>query len=187
MRKNKKSLYSLLIVLFLCLGVGYAALTTNLSINGISHVSNASWDVHWENVQVTTGSVSAGTPTISNQTTVSYEITLSQPGDYYEFTVDAVNDGTIDAMIESITSTLNGNPITSLPTYLEYSVEYSDGEEIENNHLLRAGETEVYKIRVQYKTNLNPSDLPGTDQDISLTFEVDYVQSTDDAIQRKPE
>ncbi len=74
MQIKRKNMYSLLVVLFLCLGLGYAALTTNLSINGTAHVDNATWNIYWDNVQVTTGSVTAPTPTISNQTTVSYEL-----------------------------------------------------------------------------------------------------------------
>ena len=182
MQIKRKNMYSLLVVLFLCLGIGYAALSTNLSINGTAHVDNATWNIYWDNVQVTTGSVTAQTPTISNQTTVSYEITLHQPGDFYEFTVDVVNSGTIDGMISSITSKLNNVVITTLPSYLDYSITYYDDKPILLNHLLAAGNTETLKVRISYKTDIDPDDLPDTDQQLNLNFTITYTQADENAI-----
>ena len=173
----------MLIVLLLLLGVGYAYLTANLSINGTAGISGANWDVHFENVNVTEGSVEATTPVIDvAKTTVSYNITLSEPGDFYEFTVDAKNGGTIDAMIGSITSKLNEEEITDLPAYLEYKVTYGGGLDIENNHLLAAGDVETYKVRIGYKSDISSDELPATDQSFNLSFSVLYKQSDDNAI-----
>ena len=104
MRIDKDNIKIILILLVVCLGIGYSYLNTELNINGTANINSANWNVYWNNVQVTEGSVSAPTPTIdSTKTTVSYSIILNTPGDYYEFTVDAVNGGTIDAMIDTIT------------------------------------------------------------------------------------
>ena len=141
------------------------------------------WNIHWENVQVKEGSVSASTPTINSaQTTVTYSVVLNIPGDYYEFTVDAVNSGTIDGMIESITSKLNGATITTLPDYLEYTVSYSDGVPLATNQLLAAGTTEKYKVRIKYRDDINLNQIPASDQTLSLQFTVKYRQATSDAI-----
>lgn len=107
---QKKELIILgVIVLFLLFGIGYAYLSCNLTINGTSSINNATWDIHFENISVTSGSVSANTPVIdTNKTTVTYDVTLTNPGDFYEFTVDVVNEGSIDGMIDSISSKLNG-------------------------------------------------------------------------------
>ena len=126
-------------------------LSSNLNINGTSHINNATWNIYWDNVQVTTGSVTASTPNISNGTTVSYNVTLTNPGDYYEFTVDAVNAGSINAIIDSITTTLNDGPMTSLPSYLNYSLTNENGEEIAVGQELNSGETKKYKFRIDYK------------------------------------
>ncbi|MBR7042276.1 MAG: hypothetical protein IKI04_02120, partial [Bacilli bacterium] len=140
MKKGKKRLnYLLVIILLLLISVGYAILSTNLNIVGSSQISAPTWDIHWENVSVKSGSVSASTPTIdTNKTTVNYSVTLTIPGDYYEFTVDAVNAGTIDGMISVVSNKLNGTEITTLPNYLEYKVSYEDGIDIAPNHLLSA-------------------------------------------------
>ena len=75
MKKSKKRLnYLLVIILLLLVSVGYAILSTNLNIVGSSQISAPTWDIHWENVQVKTGSVSATTPTIdTNKTTVTIQ------------------------------------------------------------------------------------------------------------------
>ena len=179
---DKDNIKILLIILILGLGIGYAYINSDLNINGTAQVNSANWDVHWANVQVSTGSVSANSPTISNQTTVNYSVVLNTPGDYYEFTVDAVNGGSIDAMIDSIDSKLNGATITTLPAYLKYSVTYSDGVALQPNHQLLHNTTETYKVRIEYRTDIELNQIPATNQTLSLQFTVTYRQATDDAI-----
>ena len=179
---DKDNIKILLIILILGLGIGYAYINSDLNINGTAQVNSANWDVHWANVQVSTGSVSANSPTISNQTTVNYSVVLNLPGDYYEFTVDAVNCGSIDAMIDSIDSKLNGVTITTLPDYLNYTVTYSDGVALQPNHQLLHNTTEKYKVRIEYRTDIELNQIPATNQTLSLQFTVTYRQATDDAI-----
>ena len=87
-------------------------------------------------------------------------------------------------MISAVSSKLNGTEITTLPNYLEYSVTYSDGITIKNNHLLESGKTETYKVRVGYKKDISATDLPSTEQTLNLTFSVTYVQADDNAEER---
>ena len=180
MKKRKNTLKFIIIILVLSLGLGYAFLTTTLQIEGVTDIDANTWNVYWDNVQVKSGSVTATTPTIdSSKTMVSFNVHLSEPGDYYEFTVDAINDGSIDAMIETITKTINNS--TTVPNYLNYTVTYDDDVEIENNHILEAGNKEIYKIRLEYRTDINPSDLPSAAASLPLTFGLTYVQATTDA------
>ena len=182
MRKTKRRAKLLLVLLLLFISVGYAILQTNLNITGVAGISNANWDIHWENVQVTTGSVTGTnvtTPaTIDNvKTTVNYNIKLNKPGDFYEFTVDAVNDGSIDAMIDTISSKMNCSAITTLPDYLDYSVTYYDGAQIKANQELKADTSETYKVRVEFKKDIEASQLPTSAVEISLEFTVTYKQA----------
>ena len=57
--------------------------------------------MHFENLAVTSGSVETTTPATiaADTTTINFEVKLEEPGDFYEFEVDMVNGGTIDAMI----------------------------------------------------------------------------------------
>ncbi len=180
-REKRKMMFTLLVVLILGLGIGYAALLTNLSIDGTSTMLAGSWDVHFDNLDILESYdnpvVGDQEPTITSATSIAYTITFSLPGDVYFFTVDVVNEGTIDAMLESVESKLNGSVITTLPPYLEYSVTYLDGRELEPNHLLAVGETETILVMLSYKKDLNPEDLPGPNVVNSLQFGMTYIQA----------
>ncbi len=102
MKNNKRKRYLIILfLLVLSLSVGFALLQANLKINGSSKIQGNSWDIHFENLNVTDGSVALSTGDVaaaiqSSRTDITYTVTLNTPGDYYEFTVDAVNAGTVD-------------------------------------------------------------------------------------------
>ncbi len=189
MRKNKsKSIILFLFILLCSLGIGYAFLRTELKINGTANIFDARWDIHFNNLVINPNSISLSTgntaATISTSTTeVTYAVTLKEPGDFYEFTVDAVNAGTIDAMIERISSKMNGVEFTTLPAYMEYYVTYSDGMELAQNHYLKAGKTETYKVHIGFKKDINPSDLTGQLESKSFSFSVTYIQADENAVE----
>ena len=187
--KNKRKLnYMILIIMILVISIGYAILSSNLNIVGSSQISAPTWDIHWENVVVKQGGVSATTPTIdTNKTTVNYSVTLTIPGEYFEFTVDVVNAGTIDGMVSVVSNKLNNVEITTLPNYLEYKVSYDDGVDIAPNHLLASSTSEKYKVHVGYKKDISVSDIPATPQTLNLSFSITYVQSDSNAVKPVPD
>jgi hypothetical protein len=183
-RRNNRIM--LLVVLLLAVSLGYAALSTTLKINGTTTLNKNSWSVYFENVANQKG-VTTTTPTIDDDTdgtedaVVTWTVDLNTPGDYYEFTVDIVNAGSIDAMITAITQTLNGQPITEenkLPDYIIYSVTYSDGKEIALNQLLeKADDSEhptkdTLKIRIEYSRSVTNTEV--NDQEDTLTYTMSY-------------
>ncbi|MBR4619252.1 MAG: hypothetical protein IKO49_08110, partial [Bacilli bacterium] len=191
--------------LVLMISVGYAAITTTLKINGTSKVKKAGWSIYWDNVQIKSGSVTgenvttAPTTTGTTTTEVTYAVTLPEPGDFYEFTVDAVNAGTIDAMIaENGVSNIaytdsTYETVATLPKVLKYTITYADGSAIGDYHLLakKSGSTpttEKYKVRVEYRNDseINISDLADIDADTTyyFKFSVNYVQTDSNAVQR---
>ena len=200
-RKNKKLV--LLLVLVLLISVGYAALASNLKINGTSGVKANTWSVYWNNVQIKDGSVPADNNnkariTDTAKTQVEFNVVLSEPGDYYEFTVDAVNNGTIDAMIDEdgivngvYTDSSYTTPAT-LPKAVSYTVTYADGSEIQDKHLLakKNGNTptkETYKVRIEYRNDdeIDPDDLDNdNDHTYYFKFIVNYVQADSTAIDK---
>ena len=192
LRKKNRGL--LLVLLLLIVTVGFAALSTNLNINGNSKIFNSTWDIHFNNIRVTPGSVAIGTGDYAakvdenDNTNVNFTITLDKPGDYYEFLVDVVNAGSIDGTIESITSTLkinNDEPFvitknpSNLPKYILYDVTYSDDTEIQANHELKSGDTETYKVRVEYNKDISSLDLPSSDKTLSFGIRPLIKQSID--------
>ena len=193
-RKNKrKNIILSLLILLLSLSIGYAFLTQDLSIVGLYKIRDNSWNVYFDhlvlnskNVELSTGDVEA-TINSETKTNISYTVTLKKPGDFYEFTVDVVNDGSLDAMVGSVTNQLNGVEIDAehpLPAYLKYSVTYFDGKDILSNHLLKANSKEIYRIRLEYRLDIDSEDLPDTDVSLTLDFGVTYVQKDGSFIDR---
>ena len=178
------------LLLITVIGVGYAALGANLKINGVADIPASTWDVHFKtgSIAVTSGSVTGTNvttaATITNATQVDYAVKLALPGDFYEFTVVAENTGTIDAMIDSVSSKLGTTEITTgtLPTYIDYSVTYADGIAIAPKHKLSKNTEETYKVRVAYKTDIEASELPQTAETLNLNFQINYVQADDTAV-----
>ena len=190
MRRNNKQVTTYFILFSLLLiGVVYAILQANLQINGTAKIKANTWDIHFDNIQVNENSVPIGTEdspaTIdpNNNCKVDFEVTLGVPGDFYEFTIDVVNAGTIDGMIGELNKTLivNNEPVDNPPDYLDYIVTYSDGIEIEENHNLEAGSTETYKVRLEFKTDIE--ELPSAST-ISTSLIPQYVQSDSNSIIR---
>ena len=58
-------------------------------------------------MKINKGSVTATTePTITESNKISnFTFVLDKRGDFYEFTIDIINNGTLDAMIDSIEKT----------------------------------------------------------------------------------
>ena len=186
MNKNKNQKVFIFLVLLLAISIGYALIATTLKINGSSNVKSARWNVYWDNVQIKEGSVAttdANKARITDEakTQVEYSVELNNPGDFYEFTVDAVNDGSLDAMIETIT---DSGLTARQKEYINYSVKYKDGSEVKVNDKLTAHTRDTYVVRLDYRTDIEPSKLPEKTETIDLTFEVKYVQANNDAVVR---
>lgn len=182
MKKNRKrrNVYMLLLVMMIAgIGIGYAYLSTTVNFNGNAVINSADWNIHLENLKVTLGSVTPTTEAVINEDmiSVSYGVTLTNPGDYFEFTVDAKNDGSIDGMIERISSKLNDEEITTLPSYLDYEVSYSSGAEPKQYHYLKSSKKETFKVKIRYKKNIIADDLPKESQTLNLNFSVSYKQA----------
>ena len=176
MRKNKKGfVIAIMLLLTGILGIGYAALTTTLNITGSSSITKASWDVHFENITEKSGSVSAITaPSISGNT-ISYSFNLVNPGDYYEFTVDVKNSGTIDAKLA--TDAIVNGLVSDQDTYTNYTVTYNNGNPIKANDTLVAGETKTIKVHVEFDKNLTPAQLPTSEVSLNLNYSMEYIQN----------
>ena len=176
--KDRKVLYGILCIVLVSvftLTIAYAALNAVLTIQGSAQVSSADWDIHLANPKVTNGSATTNVPQIKTNSTMDFTTTLNMPGDFYEFTVDIVNDGSVDAMINNVIK--NPELDASQKKYLNYEVTYQNGESITTKQTLSKGTTMPIKVRIEYRKDLVASDLP-TDQvvlDLSLTLE--YIQS----------
>ena len=200
--KRKSRLFLLLSFILLSITIGFAAIATKLKVNGTTNIGKNTWNIYWDNVANQRG-VTTATPVISNDslhginTAVTWTVTLDKPGDFYEFTVDAVNAGTIDAMITSIEHTLDGIVMSNsnkLPDYVKYSVTYANGDPIAVKHILPKADStdpssykrETFKIRVEFDRNIEKEDLSDEDLSFELSFGLTYGQADPTAINPHP-
>ena len=176
--RDRKTLYmflSIVLVSIFSLTIVYAVLSVTLNIQGSAEVVASNWDIHLDNVKVTSGSVSGTEPSITTPTTATFSINLTTPGDFYEFTIDVVNDGSIDAMIDGVSKTPTLTETQA--KYLNYIVEYQNGESINTKQLVSKNSYVRLKVRVEYRKDITASDLPTTSETLNLAFTVIYVQS----------
>lgn len=199
-KSKKRNIILSIVIILLLVTIGYATLSTNLTINGSSKLLNSTWNVHFENLHVTDGSVEvdendntlhAASIDTNDNTKVSFAIELDKPGSFYEFTVDVKNDGSIDAMIDSFDTTIKINGIdktNDLPNWLSYSITYYDGIPIQQHHLLESGKSEKYKVRLDFNKDISNSDFEiAKTSTIELDFNVDYTQATNSASKVVPD
>jgi len=182
MRRQSKILMFITLILFI--SIGYAVVHTDLRLLGTTTINKQTWDVHFENIQVTSGSktpISPATITNGNTTQITYNVYLENPGDFYEFEVDAVNNGTIDAMITNISSTNNNQPL-NLPNYVKYQVTYDTGIDLDVNQLLSVNTRETYKVRIEFRSDIDASDLVGISElNLNMRFKVTYSQANENS------
>ena len=179
-KKKKKELgiVLLLLVAVVVMTVGFANYSQRLNITGNVTVKGKPWDVRYVTgdgaISRTSGSVVADPETIGN-TDFSFTTTLTKPGDFYEATITAKNFGTITAKLKKVTmSTLDATQAK----YLDYSVTVNGTKYTATTDnldvALAAGGTHPVIVRVEYKLPDSASDLPSTDQTITVTGNLDY-------------
>ena len=199
--RKKKNKYMLILVIILAISIGYAAVSTTLKFTGTATVMKQSWDVHWSNPVVVEGSVNpSNVPVISeeqgdpNNTKLTWTANLKIPGEYYEFTVDTANSGTVDVMISNITSSIS----PALPDYIDFDIAYEDGQPLEINHKLAKATkngntiiptTEKLRVRVYYdpeKATLDTLNaIPQEGVSYTFTYNITYSKATNNAVPRE--
>ena len=143
-KQRKVKIISLvaLIVAVLGLTVAFAALSETLTINGTASLDAATWDVHFENISspTITGDASEVSPpeiTDNGITLSKINVNLTKPKDSVKYTVDVVNDGTINAEIVNI---VKGQLTEEQERAIEFSVTNEDGTNLEQGFILNAKE-----------------------------------------------
>ena len=195
MRRKKQSKYIWLLLLLLVVTIGYAAVATTLNITGSAVVKKNTWNVYWQNPVVVEGSVSSEAPVIGEDdndpenTKVSFEADFDMPGDFYEFTIEAVNDGTIDAMV--LDMALSNS--SELPDYIKCTIVYDDNNQpLGQFHRLPKASGGVptvvkYRVRIEYTEDVTPADMnavPTGGASYQFTYGVQYTKADSRAIDR---
>ena len=202
MKNKKKRKVFLLVLLVLGISIGFAALATTLRINGVTFIGRSAWNIYWDNIHNQTGKTPSVSEIVDEDTNhkkniINFAVTFDEPGDYYEFDVDAVNAGNLDAEVISIEKKYNDTVIpenpteqnpSPLPAYLKFIVTYDDGSAISirdglgkatvvNHEIVPTRKT--YKIRVEYdRENVTIDDINNQTGPVEHNFEfkVEYGQ-----------
>ena len=178
--KKKNILLGVLIVGVVAMTVAFAALATNLRINGSANVAATSWNIrfeNWQKVDLTTGTTghtnTASSPaanqlSTSDSTNVTkvegVNVTLNQPGDVAKYTFEIRNRGSIDAKLSNVSVTdTSSNSLVGYEVKCYESNTYT-GTEVTTNSVLTANGGVAYcYLQVEYKDQTN-SQTPGTTQ-----------------------
>ena len=109
MEKNKKMIGIAIIALVISLvsvGIAFAAMSQDLTVNGAGTFNPANWSVKFNTsslVVTPVGDATGTTPTITSTTIGSYSVTLTKPGDSVNYLFKVENSGSLDAAIAVLT------------------------------------------------------------------------------------
>lgn len=165
------------IVMLIVLTMAYASLAVNLGIkvNGAKKVDALNWNIQFENIQKDEDSVTAikEAKIDESKTGIEYEIALNTLGDFYSFSVDIANTGTMDAKIYDI---IEKTITDEQRNYIEYYVRYTNGDEIKKDDTLDAGEKKNVTVMVRFREDLEKEDLPVNSTDLDLSYKIVYIE-----------
>lgn len=163
MKKSKKNyLIIALVVILLCLAIGYAAFTANLTINGTA-TGKTTWSVKFTDASITAGH---GDVTLGDDEVV-VNAELAYPGDGCEVTVNITNEGSLAAKLTDFKFTAadgtefsNDNITITTPTMTD--------------DIIAAGETCPFTFAIKWNED-------STETTVSANFSIafEYTQSTE--------
>lgn len=171
-RKSRREL-TIIIFIFSCLflGIGYAYFNDILIVDERVNLTNASWNIYFDNVSPKVGNITNRSEvTIKDKTSLNINVILENPGDIFSFDVDIVNAGPIDAVLSKITKT----ELTSeQQEYLEYTITHQNQESLVKNSILEKNSRETINITIKYK---NKAKNITKDEKIDLSLTLEYLQ-----------
>ncbi len=127
--------------------------------------SSYMWNINFTNLEVTKGSEDG---TISlNDNAISLQVQFDKETEFYEFTLDVVNNGTLDAKIGEINLDVKNDK-----KILDYSLTYLDDKIIQKDDLLKAGEKKKIKVRIYYPVQ---KEKVYEALDLELMFNLNYI------------
>ena len=177
MKKRNNAIIGVLIMLLL-MCVGLALSQSTLKINGHTKIGDMSWLIYFDNIRPNESNTATATqPAIITdpdmKTHIEFDVNLEKPGDFYEFDVYIKNDGTIDAIIDSIEfPNLTENQLK----YMSFSYTYTDGTKIRKCDTLPANSYRDTRLRVEF---LQDPDLSTMNEDGAAHIDVTIVYVQD--------
>ena len=186
-REMKILVVAALIISIVAIGIGFAAFSQNLTINGNASVQTSSWKVKFSELgsATLTGTAAEVTkPTLSDTTIGTYNVTFKTPGDSVSYKIKVSNTGSYNAKITTATisvPTCTGKSGESTAEAdagkvcdkLTYTLVYdtddtkSAGQAVQVGDTLDAGETRPMVLTLKYTEFTDATLLPAADVSIS--------------------
>ena len=166
-RQKQRIIIGTLCAVIIGLAVGYAVLSQTLNINGTGGITS---DFNILFTDIGEGTMNGATTInkqITSSTTATFTIDLKSPGSNGEYLITVENRGNIDAYVENINGIEEAN--STVPTDITFSI-----EDIAVNDKLKAKESKVFKVKVNWDSN--STSIPNTNKD--LTLKINFVQDT---------
>ena len=196
MYRNERTRNIILIVLAVCLigiTVAYATLSQNLNISGVAKVGKTSWNIHFTKVLTpkAEGYAEGGKATLNSDSTVLTvsEGILKVPGDTITYVFDVINEGDLDAEVETVLTTIdsckasdNTTDVTMYCDKIKYDLVYQDTkEEVKKKDQLLKGESKTLNLIITYDKNKELTSLPSTEiilDNITSTINYTMIQKS---------
>ena len=188
-RRRRNNLIIFLLAFVLIMASAFAAFSTNLKIMGSARVDN-SWDVKITNIALKPSSVEKSNPYgnaespatnpggVTNpsftDTTATFYSTLGVPGDSVTYVVTIVNNGSVNAIVDSIDWIKEDGTIDT--QYNVSPIIYSYSFPGRSQVLAKNGGTTTLEVTVTYDNNV--TDQPDNSLlEKSATLSINYVQT----------
>lgn len=159
---NKKGIIVILSIVLFCL-------LSYINFNSDNHyVSYKTKNVYQSN----NGNTSV------NNGKIDFNTTLNKPGENYVFEFSSKNDSDYDMYLEDYSKIIyeNGRVLNKLPKYLKYTVVDENGNEVKTGEILKSHSVNKYRVKLEYRKDINPEDLPTEDHNYSFSIKMNFIQ-----------
>lgn len=100
------------------------------------------WNVKFDNLNIKDGS--KGSVTYTNESLV-VDVILKEFDEFMEFSIDVINYGSIDAILDSYELDVN-----NMREILKYSVTYLDGKEVKEGDIIGSNDKKTLVVKIFY-------------------------------------
>ncbi len=179
-RTRKKGLRVLIVLLLmLSMIIGYAAITTKLTVNGTVATGTVNYDVRIENIQIlenTASVIEDAHITDAEHNVIDFNIELLKVGDVYRFQFDVVNHGNLGAKLSDINiNHTNGYDMFNVRMF------YADSYlEVKKEDFFEGNSTTpiIFEIRYRVADDVTETRAIDTDSYFSSSISLNFVNST---------
>lgn len=165
-RRNNTLIIIALVAIIASMGIGFAVLGEQFTLTSESTISKT-WNVQITGISKKTSSTGVVESKLDfSSTSAEFNVSLSQPGDYAEYTLTVSNQGGIDAVLTNLTESVEGVDA------IKYTVTPATGST--KGSTLAANGTHTFDVRVEYLSTAIGDNAPASGATKKLTLTLDY-------------